>query len=570
MPQKCLICSYAKNRYPLASLFVFLFTAFLAYLDYRTGPSISLHIFYLLPVFISIWFSTERTTLLLLSAISIFFFFDQFRAAFTNTGDGGRYWNFFIGIVSLFLIAVILRRLKGGYSDEHKRILELKTIVETSLDGFWIIDRQGRILEVNDAYCEMTGYSRDELLRMEVADLEAAENKEEIAQHISKITSSGSDRFETKHRRKDGKIIDVEVSTNCPKECSQMFVFLRDITGYKVTEERLRRMASFPHLNPLPVCELNFQGKFTYINPTAKMMFPDLGTTGLNHPWVGDIEPIFNLFQRGESTSYMREIKVNRGYYQQAVHYLPQSGLIRIYGFDITARYRMEETLRDSARIKSEFTSMVSHELRTPLAAIKEGISLVLDGVTGSLNETQEKTLGIARTNVDRLNRLVNEILDFHKLESGRMEFNFAEQDLNHLVKEAWQSMHAVAEKKGLLLMIQLDSALPRMRFDRDKINQVLTNLLNNALKFTEEGMVILETSKGDNYAEVRVKDSGIGIKSDSLEKIFERFTVLEARDGGAGLGLAISKHIIDRHRGKIWAESELGKGSVFHFRLPF
>jgi PAS domain S-box-containing protein len=223
--------------------------------------------------------------------------------------------------------------------------------------------------------------------------------------------------------------------------------------------------------------------------------------------------------------------------------------------------------------LKTNFLSTISHELRTPLTAIKEGISIVLDGASGAINNEQQEFLGIAKRNVDRLGRLINDVLDFQKLESGKTVFNIQPNDINAVAKEVSETMLSVAERKGLELKLDFEQNLPQVQFDRDKIIQVLTNLVNNAIKFTEKGSICVQISREDNFIKVSVKDSGIGIKDEDMPRMFTRFEQLDTgmtrKTGGTGLGLSISKEIIEKHNGKIWAESEFGKGTAFHFILP-
>ena len=236
---------------------------------------------------------------------------------------------------------------------------------------------------------------------------------------------------------------------------------------------------------------------------------------------------------------------------------------------DISERKKAEEALKEAVKVKSDFTGMVSHELRTPLASIKEGVSVVLDKITGEINEEQRKYLGIVKDNVDRLNRLITAILDFQTLESGKMEFKLEDSDLNELVKGIKDTMMPLSRKKGLVFELELCDNLPQAKLDRDKIIQVLTNLVNNSFKFTEKGSITISTSRGSNFIQVTVKDTGIGIKEENMQKLFHKFTQLERKVGGTGLGLSICEKIIEAHKGKIWAESEFGKGTVFYFTLP-
>ncbi|MFA7706621.1 MAG: ATP-binding protein, partial [Candidatus Omnitrophota bacterium] len=247
------------------------------------------------------------------------------------------------------------------------------------------------------------------------------------------------------------------------------------------------------------------------------------------------------------------------------------SNLIRMQ----RAMLHIMDDLQEVSRARAQFIGMVSHELRTPLTAIKEGVAVVLDKITGSINKEQQKYLEIAVKNVDRLGRLINGVLDFQALESGKMKFKIEENDINEAVKEIQRTILPLTKKNNLDFVCQLDENLPRIKFDYDKIIQVLTNLVNNALKFTERGGIAITTGKGNNFIQVTVQDTGPGIKEEDMQKLFQEFVQLQRRVGGTGLGLSICKKIIEAHRGKIWAESppagggESGKGTAFHFTLP-
>lgn len=242
---------------------------------------------------------------------------------------------------------------------------------------------------------------------------------------------------------------------------------------------------------------------------------------------------------------------------------------------DLTeAKNKLEEALR----IKSDFTSMVSHELRTPLTAIKESITLVLDGTAGTASSRQKELLDIAKRNVDRLARLINNVLDFQKLESGIFEFNIQENDINEVIRDVSETMDPLTKENGIDFSIKLGEGLPKIKFDKDKIIQVTTNLVNNAIKFTQAGGKVVVSTKRERIgnaesALISIHDTGPGIKKEEMPKLFQKFSVLGSENtrktGGTGLGLAISKEIVEKHGGKIWVESELGKGSIFHFTLP-
>ena len=190
-----------------------------------------------------------------------------------------------------------------------------------------------------------------------------------------------------------------------------------------------------------------------------------------------------------------------------------------------------EEKTLEAARAKSEFTSVVSHELRTPLTVIKESVSIVYDGSAGAINADQKDFLETAKRNVDRLARLINDVLGYQKLESQHAEFKMAEQDINKVIAEAGQSFTLPLKSKGLELHVHLEPQLPRLKFDTDKITQVLTNLINNAMKFTEKGSITLTSERaGDNAVKVSVK--GIGIAKEDLGKLFQSFSQISTGTG--------------------------------------
>jgi signal transduction histidine kinase len=241
---------------------------------------------------------------------------------------------------------------------------------------------------------------------------------------------------------------------------------------------------------------------------------------------------------------------------------------------DITESKKAEKEMKEAVEMKAKFVSTASHELRTPLTAIKESINLVHSEMTGPLNDNQKEFLGIAKRNVDRLARLINDVLDFQKICAGRMVFNLQSASINEVINMVEETMRPLAKEKGLDFIIELDQAVPVVNFDKDKITQVLINLVNNAIKFTETGSIRITTSRHEDNIRVSIQDSGCGIKKEDIPRLFQEFEQLATADsdrktGGTGLGLAISKKIIENHGGKIWAESDYGKGTTFYFELP-
>ncbi len=230
--------------------------------------------------------------------------------------------------------------------------------------------------------------------------------------------------------------------------------------------------------------------------------------------------------------------------------------------------------LNELDKMKSDFFSSVAHEFRTPLATMKMGSGLMRAGVEGPLTEGQRNILTTLEKETNRLTELVNSILDLSKMEAGMMSFNLEPNSMGPLIDQAIQEIRVLAGAKKINLEATVPKGLPLIKIDREKILQALRNIIGNAVKFTPEtGRVSISARPVDHGVEVSVADTGPGIPSENLISIFEKFQQAPAggssRMKGTGLGLAISKEIINRHGGKIWAESQLGHGSKIIFVLP-
>jgi len=240
---------------------------------------------------------------------------------------------------------------------------------------------------------------------------------------------------------------------------------------------------------------------------------------------------------------------------------------------DITDRKRAEEELKETMELKAQFISTVSHELRTPLSSMKEAVIIVLDGVAGRINKDQRHFLDIAKRNIDRLSRLIDDVLDFQKLSAGKMKLHMQENDIIAAVNEVYNTMRPNATKSGVHLAVDFQTNLPMAVYDNDRILQVLINLVSNAIKFTPEGgRVLISASHQQEHVVVKISDTGYGIPKEDLAKIFDRFYRVH-RPGkeikGTGLGLAIVNKIVAAHGGRIEVESELDQGTTFTVFLP-
>lgn len=224
--------------------------------------------------------------------------------------------------------------------------------------------------------------------------------------------------------------------------------------------------------------------------------------------------------------------------------------------------------------MKDEFISTVSHELRTPLTSIRAFSEILHDNENLEISERQKFTSIIIKE-TNRLTRLVNQILDLAKIESGKMEWYVCEVDLAQIVQEAVDATRMLFENKSVQLINQVPDRCIMLQADRDKLIQVAINLLSNAIKFCnpQDGVVKIELRKSPDAIGLAIIDNGVGIAQEDLERVFERFHQVYNSPVnlplGTGLGLTICRRIIERHNGKIWAESLLGQGTSFIFLLP-
>lgn len=243
-------------------------------------------------------------------------------------------------------------------------------------------------------------------------------------------------------------------------------------------------------------------------------------------------------------------------------------GLLRALRY-ATERKRLE-------RLKDEFVSTVSHELRTPLTSIAGSLALLMDKAAGILSEPAARLVTIAHGNCQRLVRLVNDILDVEKLESGHAVFDFRRVEVRPLVEQTVESISGFAEGHGVKIRIEAASAVDQIRTDADRLAQVVTNLLSNAIKFSPpDGEVVVAVAKkeGADFVRISVRDHGSGIPADFKSRIFEKFAQADAtnarREGGTGLGLSIVKQIVDRLGGKVGFADAPDGGTIFHVELP-
>ncbi len=372
-------------------------------------------------------------------------------------------------------------RLKKEITDrikaEETLLLKQFSLDKTAEAIFWI-DPNGRFVDVNQAACDILGYTRDELLELSAPDIDPNLPKEDWTKNWEKLKRDKSDIIEAEFETKEGKVFPVEVAVNYVNYNGQEynFAFAHEITERKRSEDTLRKT---------------------------------------------------------------------------------------------------NQELREYTRLKNDFVITVSHELRTPLTIFKNIISNILAGVMGPVKKKQRETLETANKEVDRLATIISDFLDISKLEAGKVKLYAREIDIQTIIGDSVDLLKHLAYEKNVILNVDMPEKELLVNADYDKMIQIMTNLLDNAIKFVPDcgGAVAVRVKDLGDRIEVDVEDNGYGIESDDISKVFNRFVQVKKQVGpgshGTGLGLAISQELIELHGGKIWVENTPEGGANFCFKIP-
>lgn len=388
-------------------------------------------------------------------------------------------------------------------------------------------------------------------------------------------------------------------------EVASVLVIGRDVTAHKAMEEALRRSEARYRLLAENASDMvaTFSAdlRFTYTSPSGERITGHAADSLLGQPVMDLIHPedhahvltaLGGLRESAETASAVYRYRHADGHYiwlestGRAVRD-PETGELTGYqaaSRDVTARQRHETELnvanaelRRLGALKDEFLSTVSHELRTPLAAIRNAVAIVAKEKAGPLNATQARFMGIIRDHVARLHRMVDDVLDLQRLEAGSMPHRPVVADVRPLVLEVVNGYSPAFAERGIQVTVALASEPLTAKFDRDRLAQVLLNLLSNAAKFTPEGGRVTIRGACDaetNTVRLSVADTGVGISPADIPRIFEKFVQADAsltrQVGGTGLGLSICRTIVEgAHGGRLWVESTEGVGTTFHLALP-
>jgi len=339
-------------------------------------------------------------------------------------------------------------------------------------------------------------------------------------------------------------------------------------TQLSTVETERARLASILEQMTDGVLIADAEGQINFINPAAERIFDAQGATGRRVVEVLRQYQLVGAWKRcletGEAQNETVELTARHQFLQLFVLPDRYTGGTLLFVQDLTRVRRLETVRRD-------FISNISHELRTPLASLKALTETLRDGALQD-PKAAPRFLGRMETEVDALTQMAQELLELSKIESGQSLLEFTRVNSAALLESSAERMRAQVERAGLELKLEFPEDLPAIRADAARMEQVLVNLIHNAVKFTRPGgMVNLSAAVEGTFIHFSVCDTGAGIPEEDLRRIFERFFKADrARSGGGtGLGLSIARHIVEAHGGRIWAESVEGRGSVFHFTIP-
>lgn len=503
-----------------------------------------------------------------------------------------------ISVLSLVLDVSVAKRIEEALRESEA---QYRLLFESNPQAMWVYDLLTlRFLAVNNAAIRHYGYSREEFLEMTIKDIRPPEDVQVLSDYIDSGNHEVHQAAEWRHRKKDGTIINVEITSNRLNFGGRAaeFVLAHDITERKkaetavrISEDRYRDLVDNSHEL---ICTHDLEGKVLSCNPWAARVlgYPVEAIVGMQirdsllPEYREEFDRYLHTMKTEGSARGVMKVRTATGetrlweYYNTLRTEGVETPIVRGMAHDATERrlaLKREKEARVDAeaanRVKDEFLSTLSHELRTPLTAIMGWSDLLLHDEIAPRKRRQAIET-IAR-NANSQCQLINDLLEVSRIITGKLRLEFAACELESVVQAAVESIRPTAEAKGVKLQVQLESNTGPIFGDRERLQQIVWNLLSNGVKFNHHGGVVqVKLQRINSHVEVVVSDTGLGINSDFLPHVFERFRQADGSTtrtyGGLGLGLAIVRHLVELHGGAVWVESAgENQGSTFTVRFP-
>lgn len=472
-----------------------------------------------------------------------------------------------------------------------------RDLLESTPDAIVMVNITGRIVLVNSQAEEVFGWSRAELIGQPVEILlprrlravHVGYRANFFSQPRTRTMGAGVELFGL---RKNGEEFSVEISLSPlqTEEGTMVMSAIRDITARKKADQKFKDLLESA---PDAMVIVDRSGKIVLINSQTEKIFGWQRAELLGRQVEVLVPKRFHAVHPGHRNGFFAQPRVRSMGAGLELNGLRQDGsefpveislsplqtedgvLVSSTIRDISDRKRIEQTLREANRLKSEFLANMSHELRTPLNGIIGFSQFLSDEKPGKLNDKQKEYLSDVLTSAKHLLHLINDVLDLSKVEAGKMTLFPEEISLSKAVDEILATILPLAEKKSIMLRADISASLGQVFLDPQKLRQVFYNLLSNAVKFTNDGgnIEIIGIPLAQDRFQIQVRDNGIGIRKEDFPRLFREFEQLDSgaarRFGGTGLGLALTKKIVEFQGGTIGVESEPGKGSVFTVELP-
>ena len=503
-----------------------------------------------------------------------------------------------ISVLSLVLDITVATRIEEAL---RKSEAQYRLLFESNPQAMWVYDLETRrFLAVNNAAIQRYGYSRAEFLGMTIEDIRPPQEVQVLRKYLENPNPHFNQAGEWRHQTKDGTIITVEITSNRLdfEGRPAVFVLANDITERKTAEKALRdsedRYRDLVDNSHELICTHDLEGRVISVNPWASRVlgYPQESLIGMNirdgllPEYRDDFDKYLEKVKNEGSAKGVMKVRTASGevrmweYYNTLRTQGVETPIVRGMAHDATERRQALEREKEARieaeeanRVKDEFLSTLSHELRTPLTAIMGWSNLLLHGEVDQTRQ-QQAIETIAR-NANSQCQLIDDLLEVSRIITGKLRLDFVGCELQPVIQAAAESLRPTADAKGVKLYITLAQNLGMVMGDRERLQQVVWNLVSNAVKFTPAGgEVNVRLNRINSHLEIAVSDTGAGVHPDFLPHVFDRFRQADGSTtrahGGLGLGLAIVRHLVELHGGEAVADSAgVGKGATFTVRFP-